>query len=159
MVRKFEKLVEAFAYHVQAQNEEIFKGDARTGNKHAKKALAAFMQLRSHGDAGRDALAGLFSHPRMDVRVMAAVFLLRHRTVEAKAILKEAAKGQGLVPFGASEALKRWEEGTWALDPADDEAGQPEEPRLAPATRRSQPRTERAATDRRRGSKQDKPSG
>lgn len=158
MVKSLEKLVEEFAYHVQAQNEEIFKGDARTGNKHAKKALAAFMQLRSHGDVGRDALAVLFSHPRMDVRVMAAVFLLRHRTAEAKAVLKEAAKGQGLVPFGASEALKRWEEGTWALDPADDEAGQSEEPRPAPPTKRSRPRTERAATDRRRGSKRDKPS-
>jgi hypothetical protein len=158
-MRSLEKLVEEFAYHVQAQNEEIFKGDARTGNKHAKKALAAFMQLRSRGDAGRDALAVLFSHPRMDVRVMAAVFLLRHRTAEAKAVLEEAAKGQGLVPFGASEALKRWEEGTWALDPADDEAGQSDEPHPAPPTKRSRPRTERAATGRRRGSKRDKPSG
>jgi hypothetical protein len=51
---------------------------------------------------------------------MAAVFLLRHRTTEAKVILREAAQGQGLVPFGASEALKRWEEGTWALDPLED---------------------------------------
>jgi len=30
-------------------------------------------------------------HPRMDVRVKAAAFLLRHRTEEAKAVLKEAA--------------------------------------------------------------------
>ncbi|MFY0530312.1 DUF2019 domain-containing protein [Archangium gephyra] len=158
MVKSLEKLVEEFAYHVQAQNEEIFKGDARTGNKHAKKALAAFMQLRSHGDVGRDALTVLFSHPRMDVRVMAAVFLLRHRTAEAKAVLKEAAKGQGLVPFGASEALKRWEEGTWALDLADDEAGQSGKPRPAPPTKRSRPSTERAATDRQSASKRDKPS-
>ena len=159
MVKSLERLVEEFAYHVQTQNEEIFKGDTRAGNKHAKKALAAFMQLRSHGDTGRDALAVLFSHPRMDVRVMAAVFLLRHRTAEAKAVLEEAAKGQGLVPFGASEALKRWEEGTWALDPAEDDTGQSEEPRPTPPTRRSRPRTERAAIDRRRGSKRDKPGG
>ena len=159
MVKSLEKLVEEFAYHVQAQNEEIFKGDARTGNKHAKKALAAFMQLRSHGDVGRDALAVLFSHPRMDVRVMAAVFLLRHRTAEAKAVLEEAAKGQGLVPFGASEALKRWEEGTWALDLAEDAAGQPKAPSPSPPRKRSRLRTERATTDRRRGSKRDKPGG
>jgi hypothetical protein len=157
MVKSFERLVEEFAHHVQAQNEEIFRGDAKTGNKHAKKALAAFLQLRAHGDAGRDALAKLFSHPRMDVRVMAAVFLLRHRTAEARAVLEEAAKGQGLIPFGASEALKRWEEGTWALDPAEDAAGQPESPRPAAPTKRSRPRTERAATNRRRGSKRDKP--
>jgi len=158
-VKEIEALVAEFAFHVQAQNEEIFKGDARIGNKHAKKAIAAFMKLRSIGDAGRDALAVLFSHPRMDVRVMAAVFLLRHRTAEAKAVLEEAAKGQGLVPFGASEALKRWEEGTWALDPAEDDAGSSEEPRPSPPTKRSRPRTERATTDKRRGSKRDKPDG
>jgi hypothetical protein len=54
----------------------------------------------------------------MDVRVTAAACLLLHRTEEAKAALEEAAKGKGLVPFEAQQALKRWEEGTWALDPA-----------------------------------------
>ena len=159
MVKDFEKLVQEFAYHVQAQTEQIMGGDARIGNKHAKKAIAAFMQLRASGDAGRDALAVLFTHPRMDVRVSAAALLLRHRTAEAKAVLEEAAKGKGLVPFEASEALKRWEDGTWALDPAEDDAGQSEVARPAPATKRGRPRTERAATDRRRGSKRDKPGG
>jgi hypothetical protein len=32
--------------------------------------------------------------------------------------LEEAAKGEGLVPFKAEQALERWEEGTWALDTA-----------------------------------------
>jgi hypothetical protein len=123
MVKDFKKLVEAFAHHVQAQTGEILGGDAKTGNKHAKKALAAFLQLRAHGDAGRDALAVLLTHPSMDVRTAAAAFLLRHRTAEAKAVLEEAAKGKGLIPFEASEALKRWEEGTWALDPADEAEG------------------------------------
>ncbi|WP_309894127.1 DUF2019 domain-containing protein [Archangium sp.] len=154
-----ESIVQDFAHHVQAQTEATWQGDVKTGNKHAKKSIAAFMKLRSIGDAGRDALAVLMSHPRMDVRVMAAVFLLRHRTAEAKAVLEEAAKGQGLVPFGASEALKRWEEGTWTLDPAEDDAGSSEEPRPAPPTSRSRPRTERAATDKRRGSKRDKRGG
>jgi len=27
-----------------------------------------------------------------------------------------AKKGEGLVPFKVEQALKRWEEGTWALD-------------------------------------------
>jgi hypothetical protein len=53
----------------------------------------------------------------MDVRAMAAAYLLRHRTAEAKAVLEEVSKEGGLAAFGASEALKRWEEGTWALDP------------------------------------------
>jgi hypothetical protein len=114
-----ESLVDLFARHVQAQTETMWSGDTRASNKHAKKVFAAFSRLRSKGNAGRDALAVLFSHPRMDVRVSAAAFLLRHRTVEAKAVLEEAAKGQGLIPFEAAEALKRWEEGAWALDPAD----------------------------------------
>lgn len=59
----------------------------------------------------------LLKHERMDVRVMAAAHLLRYRTAEARAVLEEAARGQGLVPFEASEALKRWDEGTWSLDP------------------------------------------
>lgn len=114
---KLEKLVEAFAQHTVDQTDAIFRGDARTGNMHAKKRIAAFKKLRTHGDAGRDALAALFTHPRMDVRVKAAAYLLRHRTAEAQAVLKEAARGEGLAAFSASEALKRWEEGTWSLDP------------------------------------------
>lgn len=159
MVKGFEKFVEEFAYHVQAQTEQIMGGDAKIGNKHAKKAIAAFMQLRAGGDAGRDALAVLFTHPRMDVRVSAAALLLRHRTAEAKAVLEEAAKGKGLVPFEASQALKRWEEGTWALDPTEDDAEPPETAHTAPSSQRSRPRTKRAATGRRKGSKRDKPGG
>ncbi|MCP3137437.1 DUF2019 domain-containing protein [Pyxidicoccus xibeiensis] len=74
-------------------------------------------KLLAHGNAGRNALLVLLKHERMDVRVMAAAHLLRYRTAEAKAVLEEAAKGKGLVPFEAGQALKRWEEGTWALDP------------------------------------------
>ncbi len=154
-----QKLVAEFARHVQAKTEAIWRGDAKTGNKHADKCLGAFDKLRAHGDTGRDALAVLFTHPRMDVRVSAAALLLRHRTAEAKAVLEEAAKGKGLVPFEASQALKRWAEGTWALDPADDEAGPPEVALPAAPGKRSRPRTERAAPDKRRGSKRDKRGG
>lgn len=113
-----EELVEQFARHVQAETEAGWKGDARAANKHVDEYLAVFDELRAHGDAGRNALAALFTHPRMDVRVSAAAFLLRHRTEESKAVLEEAARGTGMVPFEAQQALKRWEEGTWALDPA-----------------------------------------
>jgi hypothetical protein len=112
-----EELVESFARHTVAQTEAILRGDARAGNKHARQRIAAFRKLRAHGAAGREALAVLLTHSNMDVRTMAATYLLRARTAEAKAILQEAAQGQGLVAFEAGEALKRWEEGTWALDP------------------------------------------
>ena len=115
---ELEELVEQFARHVQAETEAGWQADAKTANSHADEYIAVFDKLRAHGDEGRDALALLLTHPRMDVRVTAAVFLLRHCTAEAKAVLEEAAKGKGMVPFEAQQALKRWAEGTWALDPA-----------------------------------------
>jgi hypothetical protein len=114
---KLEKLVEEFARNVEAQTDEIAHGSAARGNRHAKRYIAAFNKLCAHGNAGRDALAVLFTHPRMDVRVMAAAFLLRHRTADAKAVLERAAKGGGLAALGAQQTLKNWESGTWALDP------------------------------------------
>jgi len=117
VMTKLEKLVEEFAQNVVAQSNEIARGSASKGNRHAKRYIAAFHKLCAHGDTGRDALAALFAHPRMDVRVMAAAFLLRHRTAEAKAVLTEAAKQGGLAALGAQQALRNWENGTWALDP------------------------------------------
>ncbi|WP_171808779.1 DUF2019 domain-containing protein [Corallococcus exiguus] len=113
-----QKLVAKFAQHAAAQTDAIWRGDANAANKHADESIAAFRMLKTHGDVGRDALATLFTHPRMDVRTAAAALLLRYRTAEAKAVLEEAAKGKGLIPFEAREALKRWKEGTWSLDPA-----------------------------------------
>ncbi|MBN9688419.1 MULTISPECIES: DUF2019 domain-containing protein [unclassified Corallococcus] len=114
---RFDTLVRLFADNVAAQTDAIWQGDAKAGNRHAKKYISAFEQLRALGNTGREALTVLFSHPRMDVRVMAAAYLLRYRTHEAREVLMEAARGEGLVPFKAGQALKRWEEGTWALDP------------------------------------------
>ena len=98
-------------------------------------------------------------HPNMDVRTTAAAFLLRYRTAEAKAILEEASKGEGLVAFASSQALKRWDEGTWALDPAEEGAGSPEAARPAPPAKRRRSRGARVNPDKSRGSKRDKPDG
>jgi hypothetical protein len=118
-VIKLDKLVQEFAENVAAQTEAIKLGDAKTGNQHARRYIRALRVLRTFGDAGRDALLPLFRHARADVRGAAAAHLLRYRTTEARAVLSELASGRGLAAFEASETLKRWEEGTWALDPAD----------------------------------------
>jgi len=110
-------LVAQFATAVAAQTDAIWNGDAKLGNKHAKRYLSAFERLRKLGNSGRDALAVLFEHERPDVRVTAAAFLLRHRTEEAMAVLRVAAGGEGLVSFEAQQALQRWAEGSWSLDP------------------------------------------
>jgi hypothetical protein len=88
---KLKELVEKFAMNVAAQTDAIWRGDAKIGNR-AKRYMAAVDELLAHGDAGRDALASLFAHPRMDVRVKSAAYLLRYRTAEAKAVLEEAAR-------------------------------------------------------------------
>src|SRR5690242_7117542 len=112
------ELVEEFARNVAAQTDAIFQGNTSAEDEHASRYIAAFKRLLSAGDAGRDALAVLLTHPRMDVRVGAAACLLRHRTAESKAVLEAAARGEGLAAFEAAQVLRNWENGTWALDPA-----------------------------------------
>ena len=110
-----QQFVLEFADSVAAQTDAIKAGDHKAGNRFAKRYIRAFRKLCAIDD-GRDALAELFSHPRRDVRTMAAAFLLRNRTAEASAVLREAAQGEGIVAFEARQTLKRWEEGTWDLD-------------------------------------------
>lgn len=113
-------LVDEFARHVANATDSTWDGDATTANRHTRSYITTFKKLRAMGNQGRDALAALFQHHRPDVRVAAAAFLLRHRTTEAIATLRELAQGKGMIAFQASEALKRWEESTWALDPPDE---------------------------------------
>ncbi|MFL5356684.1 DUF2019 domain-containing protein [Archangium sp.] len=144
-----EKLVEEFAENVAAQSESIMRGDAKMGNKHADRYIAALRKLRSAGDPGRDALAVLLKHPRQDVRVKAAAFLLRYRTAEAKAVLEAAADRTGISSIGAIMTLKYWQEGTWNLDPVDEASGPFASPtRQAPTTQRARPKARQV---RRRG--------
>ncbi|RKG95095.1 DUF2019 domain-containing protein [Corallococcus sp. CA053C] len=117
MVTDLEEWVEEFARNVSAQTAAIARGDAKSGNRHADRYIAAVRKLKAQGDAGRDALALLLKHSDKDVSTMAAAFLLRYRTAEAKAVLEEAARGEGLIAFEAAQVLKSWELGVWALDP------------------------------------------
>src|SRR6185295_8846703 len=96
MAMRLTELTDEFARAVVQQTDAIQRGDAKTGNRHARKYLGVFEELRSHGDVGREALLPLFNHERVDVRVMAAAFLLRHRNAEAIGLLNEIAKGTGL---------------------------------------------------------------
>ena len=112
-----QELVREFADCVAGQSEAIAKGDPILGNQFAKRFTAAFEQIRASGDEGRHALTTLLVDDRADVRVMAAAYLLRHKHAQAKAVLEAEAKGDGLIAFGAAQALQRWKEGAWALDP------------------------------------------
>lgn len=116
---QMQRWVEQFADGVIQQTEALRQNDSKTHNRHAQRVAAAFAKLRAFGDPGRDALAVLLTHASADVREMAACFLLRHRTQEAMEVLRKEAMGHGVTAFGASEAIKRWEEGDWHLDPED----------------------------------------
>src|SRR5258706_12629545 len=103
---KVAELVAEFAREVANQTDAIWKGDAKTGNKHAKRYMAVFRKLTAMGDLGREALVPLLDHERPDVRVTTAAYLLRYRTSEAMAVLLEAARGsKGLTAFEASAAI------------------------------------------------------
>ncbi len=114
---QIDNLVRQFAENVAAQTEAIRRGDANSGNKHAKRYIRAFEVLRSLGDQGRDGLVPLMFEGRDDVRAMAAAFLLRYRHDDAWQVLQSLARGEGFVAFSAAAALERWEEGDWQLDP------------------------------------------
>lgn len=109
-------VAEEFALNVAAQTDAIWHGDRKGGIKHAKRYIAAYKKLRDHGEAGWNALAALLTHPRADVRVNAAICLLSDRPTQARPVLEEAAKGEGMTSFVAAQALKHWEAGTWRLD-------------------------------------------
>lgn len=114
---KLEKLVTVFAENVAKQNSCIKDGNPSEGNKAAKKYIKAFKDLTSEfGDEGREALSQLLKNSDEGVRAMAAAFLLRFKTDEAKKVLTEISKGNGFAAFGAGETLKRWQEGVWSLD-------------------------------------------
>jgi hypothetical protein len=112
-----EDLVKAFADSVLAQSRALARNDFKSGNEFAKRYIHAFKQLRSRGDDGRNALSKLLNDDHAEVRTMAATFLLRHCEVRANAVLMAEAKGTGMVAFEAAQALQRWQDGTWSLDP------------------------------------------
>lgn len=115
-MKSLQELVQDFADGVMEQKTKIQSGTVHAGNRAARKYGRAWEELRSRGDEGREALAALFKDERPDVRSMAAAHLLKYRTRDAKRVLKQVAKGEGLAAFGASEALLRWKEGDWHLE-------------------------------------------
>jgi hypothetical protein len=115
MKRDAPALVDDFAAAVMGQTD-VMLHDPKAGNKCARKYINCARKLRSLGDVGQAELSKLFRHPRPDVQVAAAAYLLDSKTEEAMTILTRIAKGEGLIAFEAREAMKRWEEGNWHLD-------------------------------------------
>ena len=145
--KEIARLVSVFRENTIAQTDAIWN-HGRPGNAFATKSSRAFQKLvQQYGDAGRDAFAILMTDLRPDVRVTAAAYLLRYRHKEAMQVLRQGASQlKGMTGFEAGEAIKRWNEGVWQLDP---ETPAPtvkvSEPRrragsARPASRRAKPR-------------------
>ena len=109
-------LVSEFADLVVAQNEAIQRNNPSQATRCAKQRVAVFSRLRTYGNRGRNALTVLLADLRPGVRVMAAAYLLRHRTEDAIVVLEEESEGEGLTAFAAAHALSRWYDGTWNYD-------------------------------------------
>ena len=115
---EIDRLVRRFADAVRRSNEELDHGSAAGANRAAKIFIQSFRRLiEIAGDSGRDALAGLFNDMRVDVRGMAAAYLLGYRNEQATRILTAISQRKSLTGFEAGECLKRWKEGVWELDP------------------------------------------
>lgn len=113
---KHEELVKRFAEAVIAESDARKRGAANVG-KLVNEYIAAFDAVCAKGNEGRETLTSLFDHERAEVRITAAAFLLRYAEDRARAVLVAEAKGKGTLAFEAAQALQRWEEGEWDLDP------------------------------------------
>jgi hypothetical protein len=113
--RADKELIQEFATAVVEQDRCIAEGDARSGNRHANRYIAAATELLHRGDQSIDEFATLLSHDKPGVRVMAAAFLLESRTELAVATLRPIAAGRGLPALGAQMTLERYERGDLKL--------------------------------------------
>ncbi len=115
-----QNLVEEFARCIVSQREAMQEGKLEEGNRFSNLASEAFKALTSvYGDDGREVLKTLLRHPDPEVQMATAVCLLRYCTQEALKKLRDIAEsGTGHAAAVAPQAIKRWEEGDWHLDPA-----------------------------------------
>ncbi len=126
--KSIDQLVEQFEDSVLEQKRQIHGGSVSKGNRAARRYMQAFDDLRTYyGDEGREALAHLLNHESEDVRGMAAGYLLRYCTDRAMPVLEDIARRSlGFIQIDAAFCLKHWEEGTWNLDPAPNQAHSPD---------------------------------
>lgn len=88
----------------------------KSANKEARKLQKIFLELKSLGQPGREALLGLVSHKDLSVSLMAAVFSLKYNPDKSLKALRKLVKEHGFIGFQAEQAIKRWEEGTWNIE-------------------------------------------
>src|SRR3954469_23257048 len=111
-----EGFVAEFVRSVIEQTKALGRRDPNVGNRFAIKYCYAADQLLKRDPDGLNAFSTLLKDSRIDVRTMAAAFLIPFKTSESKAVLELSAQGQGIVALGAKMALERWEKEGKGID-------------------------------------------
>lgn len=117
-VKTVDRLVHQFVASIILSDLECQNlATLRKSRRHSVRYPRIWDRLRMEfRNEGRDAIVPLLRHPRADVRVVAASYLLKYRTNKALPILKKQAKLGRFVAFTASQVLKQWSKGEWGLD-------------------------------------------
>lgn len=115
-----EKLINKIAEYEINRNFALWhEEDVKKANKYDRKIDKAFDKIREYGDSAREKMTRLFEHENDSVKILAAASLLRYDTERAMAVLKKIAAKDNFNGFVAAQAIKRWEEGDWHLDPEE----------------------------------------
>lgn len=111
-----DKLIAEFSDAARKHHDSTLEGNSRKINKQAKKMADAFSEIVRHGHRGREALLSLVDDENLAVAQMAATFSLKYAPERCIEVLTKLAKDPGIIGFGASQALLRWEEGSWKIE-------------------------------------------
>jgi hypothetical protein len=91
-------------------------GDYTNVNVQAKRMDQVFHKIIQIGKEAREALLAQVDNEEPAISLAAATFSLKYDSERAKRALEQIANRPGLIGFGAKQALRRWEEGTWNLE-------------------------------------------
>lgn len=109
-------LVSEFSDATVKHHKYTLEGDWQRANIEAKKIDSAFKHIIKLEKQGREALLALTEADNAAVASMAATYSLKYAPEACIKVLSKLAEEPGLLGFEASQALKRWKEGTWSLE-------------------------------------------
>ncbi len=112
-----DQLIADFVKTAKKSHEATLSGDSRKVNIQAKRIHHVFKKISMIGNSAREALLKQVDNDDDAVASLAATYSLKYNTEKAKAALKRISENNtGILGFGAEQALKRWQEGTWQLE-------------------------------------------
>ena len=105
---------QAAAYHYEATQA----GRRRDINRAADTLDSVYRRIKSYGDVGKTALLKLLDSENLAVSSMAAAYCMHFAPQECKRVFERVVKDPGILGLEAKYALKRFEDGSWQIEPA-----------------------------------------